>query len=197
MEHLASVEATNDAGFQRVLDRLVGSAGGGALVVDRRAAVGRRPRPAGPPAAPLRLAHDRAVRPVVLGPVGAPPPAAGARATPCCASPRDASFADTWNQAGRPGPPAHAVVERADHRRGPGHRRGRRRRLGPLGPPAAPDAPTMTATRSAGHRRVAPRAARRACPATSRRPRSSSCSSPCPSSSASAGCSPAATSPPR
>jgi len=33
MEHLASVEATNDTGFQRVLDRLVGSAGGGALVV--------------------------------------------------------------------------------------------------------------------------------------------------------------------
>jgi uncharacterized protein (DUF58 family) len=33
MEHLASVEAANDAGFRRVLDRLARSAGGGALVV--------------------------------------------------------------------------------------------------------------------------------------------------------------------
>ena len=33
MEHLASVEATNDSGFQRVLDRVARSAAGGALVV--------------------------------------------------------------------------------------------------------------------------------------------------------------------
>jgi uncharacterized protein (DUF58 family) len=101
MEHLASVEATNDTGFQRVLDLLARSSGGGALVVvvalasppdlDRLARLRRRfgsltivqfDRSAWDPSSPTaagELAGEALMR--ITG---------------------VSSFADTWNQATRP-----------------------------------------------------------------------------------------------
>jgi uncharacterized protein (DUF58 family) len=101
MEHLASVEATNDSGFQRVLDRLTRSAAGGALVVvvalaspadlERLARLRRRfgsltivqfDRSAWDPSAPVATGGlgGEALMRITSG----------------------ASFADSWNQATRP-----------------------------------------------------------------------------------------------
>jgi uncharacterized protein (DUF58 family) len=97
MEHLASVEATNDAGFQRVLDRLVSSAGGGALVVvvalasaadiDRLARMRRR-------FGSLTIIQfdPSSWDPCAPGPVAGPGGEGVMRVT------GSASFADTWNQ---------------------------------------------------------------------------------------------------
>ncbi len=103
MEHLASVEATNDAGFQRVLDRLVASAGGGALVVMVALAS----------AADLdRLARMRrrfgSLTIVQFDPSSWDPSApdtGNGSASPGSAVlhiTRHASFADTWNQIAGP-----------------------------------------------------------------------------------------------
>ena len=134
MEHLASVEATNDAGFQRVLDRLVASAGGGALVV----------MVALPSAADLdRVARMRrrfgSLTIVQFDPSSWDPSAPDAGGRPS-GQRRAAHHARRvvrrhLEPAGRARPPADALVERADHGRGPGHRGSGRRRLGPLGPP--------------------------------------------------------------
>ena len=101
MEHLASVEATNDAGFQRVLDRLVASAGGGALVV----------MVATPSPADLeRLARLRrrfgSLTIVQFDPSSwdpsAPDAAGGRQGNGVLRITRAASFAETWNQVAGP-----------------------------------------------------------------------------------------------
>ncbi len=149
MEHLASVEAANDAGFRRVLDRLARSA------TRRRPhrGGGRGPhagsRPVEPAAAALRLAHHRAVRPLVVGRSPAvgdhrhPPrrPGAGDRGT---------LVRGGLDPAHGPGPQGGSVVERPDHGGGSGHRPGRGRRtlrLGLVGPAGSHrGGPPMTAT---------------------------------------------------
>jgi len=102
MEHLASIEATNDSSFQRVLDRLTRSAAGGALVIvvslvspadlDRMARLRRR-------FGSLTIVQfDRSSWDTSAVPAaGSLSGAAMMRITSA------ASFADTWNQAGRPG----------------------------------------------------------------------------------------------
>jgi uncharacterized protein (DUF58 family) len=101
MEHLASIEVTNDSSFQRVLDRLARSAAGGALVVvvalvspgdlDRMARLRRR-------FGSLTIVQfDRSSwDPTAV-------PAEGGLGGPAMMRITSAaSFADTWNQAGRP-----------------------------------------------------------------------------------------------
>ena len=133
MEHLASVEATNDAGFQRVLDRLARSAGGGALVVVVAAAVGRRPRPARPGCAAASARSPSCSSTRRRGTAGPRRPPAARRATACCASPRDASVRRHLEPGGRARPPADAARASAPTtRRRPRPPPRRRRRLGPL-----------------------------------------------------------------
>jgi len=101
MEHLASLEATNDSGFQRVLDRLTRSAAGGALVVvvalagaddlDRMARLRRR-------FGSLTIVQfDRS-----SWEPGAPSSSGGVGGEALMRITEAASFADTWNQAVRP-----------------------------------------------------------------------------------------------
>jgi uncharacterized protein (DUF58 family) len=101
MEHLASVEATNDSGFQLVLDRLTRSAAGGALVIvvalvspgdlDRMARLRRR-------FGSLTVVQfDRSA-----WEPGAAPAQGGLGGAAMMRITGAASFAETWNQAGRP-----------------------------------------------------------------------------------------------
>jgi hypothetical protein len=101
MEHLASVEATNDAGFQRVLDRLVASAGGGALIV-----MVALPSPADLDRL-ARMRHRFGSLTIVQfdrssWDPSAPPNGGGRQSNSVLRVTRDASFADTWNQVAGP-----------------------------------------------------------------------------------------------
>ena len=136
------------------------SAGGGALVVvvalapaadlDQLARLRRR----------FGSLTDRPVRPLVVGPVG---PAVGDRRRgPAPAGPaltRRRLVRRRLEPARRAGSPGDALVERPDHRRGPGHRRPRPRPTTGTAGPGRPHRPHATVTRSTRPDRHRPRPA--------------------------------------